>query len=49
MNIQNKFLSIEKSLSDAKGDFILFGLFEREESLNNFDVVISADWIKKRY
>ena len=42
-----KFIAIEKEIVAEKGDFILFGLFLREESPNRWDVVISAPWFDK--
>ncbi|MCP4350166.1 MAG: hypothetical protein GY795_32215 [Desulfobacterales bacterium] len=44
-NFIKKFLSIEKEIADEKGGFILFGLFQREESVNIWDVVASSNWI----
>jgi len=39
-----KFISLEKEIADEKGDFVLFGIFLREEAPNRWDVVISAPW-----
>lgn len=41
----NKFKTIEKELSDEKGEFNLFALFLREDSANKWDLLVSADWI----
>ncbi len=41
----DKFIFIEKELTDEKGDFVLFGLFLREGSPNKWDVVVSAPWL----
>lgn len=40
-----KFRSIEKEAAEEKGSFVLFGLFEREDTPNMWDVVISASWL----
>lgn len=40
-----KFISIEKEAAEEKGSFVLFGLFEREDTPNMWDVVISASWL----
>ena len=45
--IIEKFIDLEKKLADEKGDFVLFALFQREESPHWLDVVISAPWIRK--
>ena len=44
--ILNKFISLEKSLSQEKGDFSLFALFLREDSEDKWDLVLSAPWLK---
>jgi len=43
--IIEKFIKIEKELSEEKGEFNLFALFLREESANKWDLLVSADWI----
>jgi hypothetical protein len=43
-DIINKFTEIEKDISAEKGDFILFGVFLREDSPDVWDVVIAASW-----
>ena len=43
--IVEKFRRIEKELSAEKGLFTLFALVEREDSLGNWDIVVSAEWI----
>jgi hypothetical protein len=42
-----KFRQIEVEISAEKGDFTLFALVEREDSLGKWDVVVSASWIGK--
>ena len=42
-----KLRQIEIEVSEQKGVFNLFALVEREDSLGNWDLVISADWIGK--
>jgi hypothetical protein len=43
--IIEKFKTIEKELSEEKGEFNLFALFLREDSANKWDLLVSADWI----
>lgn len=43
--IIEKFRAIEKLIADEKGGIVLFGLFVREDSIGNWDVVISAPWV----
>jgi len=43
--IVDKFKTIEKELTDEKGEFNLFALFLREGSANKWDLLVSADWI----
>lgn len=42
-----KFSELEKELSEEKGEFSLFALFGREDALNKWDVVLSAEWTGK--
>lgn len=39
------FAAIEREISQEKGPFTLFGLFQREDSVNYWDLVVSAQWI----
>jgi hypothetical protein len=41
----NKFIALEKKIAKEKGKFVLFALFERAESKNKWDVVVSAPWL----
>lgn len=43
--VVKKFMSIEKEVAKEKGSFVLFGLFEREDTPNMWDMVISASWL----
>ena len=43
--IIEKFISLEKEVADERGNFVLFGLFLREDAPNRWDVVISAPWL----
>ena len=43
--LTEKFLKIEKILSDEKGSFALFTLIQREDT-DLWDLIVSADWIK---
>ena len=48
MNILiSKLQSVERYFSDAKGDFELFALFLRTESVDKWDLLVSAPWIEK--
>lgn len=40
-----KFIALEKKIAREKGRFVLFALFEREESNSTWDVVVSAPWL----
>ena len=42
-----KFRQIEIGISSEKGDFGLFALIEREDSLGKWDIVVAAKWIGK--
>jgi hypothetical protein len=43
--VAEKLFQIEKEISQERGAFVLFALFEREDALGNWDVLISAEWI----
>lgn len=38
---------VERSLSSEKGEFNLFALFLRENSLDKWDLLIAAPWVEK--
>jgi hypothetical protein len=42
-----KFVSIEREISEEKGDFNLFALFLREDTQDKWDIIVSAPWAKK--
>lgn len=41
-----KFVSLEKEISEERGEFSLFALFLREEAIDRWDVVVSAPWFE---
>lgn len=41
-----KFRDAEKKVAEERGEFYLFGLFERQHSLGRWDIVASAPWLK---
>lgn len=43
----DKFLNLEKEISQEKGAFSLFTLLLRDESQNKWDIVLSAPWFSK--
>lgn len=42
-----KFKVLEATLSKERGDFVLFALFEREDTPNKWDFILSATWLKE--
>ena len=42
-----KLAAVETSLAAEKGRFNLFAAFEREESRNLWDIVVSAPWVSQ--
>lgn len=44
--VAEKLRQIEVNISANKGEFNLFALIEREDSLGKWDVIASAGWIK---
>ena len=46
-NLFEQFRSAEESVSQTWGEFTLFGLFERDDIPNKFDVIASAEWLKE--
>ena len=42
----NKFVELERKLSQEKGDFTLFALFLREDAADKWDLVVAAPWIE---
>jgi len=45
--LAQKLLKIEQELASKKGKFSLFALFLREDTEDNWDLLISAPWISK--
>ena len=43
--IAEKLRQIEIEISSVKGDFNLFALIEREDSLGKWDIVVAANWV----
>lgn len=44
-NLFEQFRSAEERISEAWGEFTLFGLFERDDIPGKFDVIASATWL----
>jgi hypothetical protein len=42
----NKFIELERKVSQEKGDFALFALFLREDALDKWDLIVAAPWIE---
>src|SRR5262249_53846668 len=40
-----KFRDIERMLSQEIGEFSLFALFLREDSIDKWDLIVASDWI----
>lgn len=47
MKLLQKVKQVEKQLSEEKGKFYLFALFQREDTVDKWDLLVSADWIQK--
>ena len=45
-DIANKLVSIEREVSQEKGCFSLFVLIQREDALDKWDILVSADWLE---
>ena len=45
--VAEKLRQIEIEISADKGDFNLFALIEREDSLGKWDIVVAAKWIDR--
>jgi hypothetical protein len=44
--LADKLLPLEREAADRNGPFTLFGLFEREESPGQWDLVVAAPWLE---
>ena len=42
----DKFVELERKISDTKGDFALFALFLREDAIDKWDLLVAAPWIE---
>jgi len=46
--VAEKLRQIEIEISADKGDFNLFALIEREDSLGKWDIVVAANWVDSK-
>ena len=46
MSVMRQFQDAEERISRERGEFTLFGLFERTDIFGKYDVVVSAKWLK---
>lgn len=42
----DRFVNLERILSDEKGDLSLFALFLREDAVDKWDLIVAAPWIE---
>ncbi len=42
----DKLVSLERNVSDERGEFYLFALFLREDAQDKWDLMVSAPWIQ---
>jgi len=42
----DKFVELERKISNIKGDFALFAFFLREDAVDNWDLLVAAPWIE---
>lgn len=42
----DKLVSLERDVSDERGEFYLFALFLREDAQDKWDLIVSAPWIQ---
>ena len=42
-----KLKNVERTISEEKGEFELFGLFLRDDAPDKWDIVISSDWARQ--
>ncbi|MBS1789481.1 MAG: hypothetical protein JST85_17285 [Acidobacteria bacterium] len=43
----NQLRQIKNKVEAEKGEFVLFGLFLRDEAVDKWDLVVSAPWLEK--
>lgn len=41
----DRFVELERAISQSRGEFSLFALFLREDSLDKWDLLVAAPWI----
>lgn len=41
----DKFVDLERVLSEERGEFSIFALFLREDALDKWDLIVAAPWI----
>lgn len=46
ISLVDKFITVEKTISDEKSSFTLFALFLREEAEDKWDLILSANWFE---
>ncbi len=46
MSVMRQFQDAEEKIASERGEFTLFGLFERTDIFGKYDVVVSAPWLK---
>ena len=42
----DKFVELERKISEKKGGFALFALFLREDAIDKWDLLVAAPWIE---
>jgi hypothetical protein len=42
----DRFVGIERTLSEERGGFALFALFLREDAVDKWDLIVAAPWIE---
>jgi hypothetical protein len=42
----DKFVELERKISEKKGDFALFALFLREDAIDKWDLLVAAPWVE---
>lgn len=46
-DLLEKFIELERRLSQERGEFSLFALFLREDASNKWDLIVAAPWIER--
>jgi hypothetical protein len=47
-DLADKLREVEVKISSERGDFALFALIERDDSIGKWDIVVAAKWIKHK-